>query len=229
MQYKAIYVKLGKLFFPTKGGAQKYISSFITNHEVGYIFNEEEFQWCAELFNNEYHKIRNPKQFRIATTGFRRNTIEVVLENGETMQPSYKKALLYYDKIETEIMERNEHRRLVVSAFRGAISDQILDFINEQFREVDGIECEKTGDLLTLKERNFHVDHNYNFEGKKFHQIYKGFMQENNLKVTDIELIDKMGSQCEIKDEGIRDKWLNYHKQNCSLRIIHKRANLREL
>jgi hypothetical protein len=114
-------------------------------------------------------------------------------------------------------------RRDVFSALRFAVSEQVISFQTAAFLSDSLLICPYTGEELT--EGNSHVDH---APPNTFFVLATRWMGENNLSVADIPLVDNADNQWvrQMRDTAQASSWSEFHRDNASLRIISRPANL---
>lgn len=111
----------------------------------------------------------------------------------------------------------------IKSAFRHEIVAQILEFKNEFFGSCTCRTCEITGDAITPQ--NCHVDHQ---QPKTFDWLADKFIKENNLEPESIGLMGHEDGRVfeELSDRELGYRWAEFHRANCSLRVVSAKANL---
>jgi hypothetical protein len=112
-------------------------------------------------------------------------------------------------------------RQAVHAAFRVAVRPQINAFRTAYFSGEPEPRCALTGERLAMGPEA-HVDH----ESPTFVELADKFIELHG-SVDDIELVacpDGIGRQ--LCDPELEARWLDFHEQNASLRVVSKTANL---
>jgi len=100
----------------------------------------------------------------------------------------------------------------VCQAARYEISDQILDF-----RVQPSFLCELCNESITAGIDVVHVDHI-----KPFDELFKLFMKTLSITYDDIDTENRL-----FIDRKLASQWSYFHKEQATLRIVHKTCNLK--
>lgn len=139
------------------------------------------------------------------------------LELGNQQQPISKSRIvefIYPTKSRTK--KKNTYVSEVRKSMRFLIKDQIITFRkNAKFPRV----CPITNSTIK-KGQKVDVDHFF----KPFIQIADEFLQNKNLKYTDIKLEGPSTAKV-FKDKQLQEEWQTYHKENAHLAILLSSTN----
>jgi hypothetical protein len=103
----------------------------------------------------------------------------------------------------------------ISNAARYEISSQIHDYHDNGDCSI----CELCKNDMS-RYNILHVDHI-----KKFEDLFLDFLTIKNITYSDIQIKD-LGVKSEFKDRDLAKEWFDFHKQNATLRLVHKKCNL---
>jgi hypothetical protein len=213
-------VTLGGKVFETKTQVTEYIKDIIANHPLGPLSGEA-LAVVGELFSFhpdsetkigpgiERIDLRLNRNFSGTAKGF-----WIVRVDGTETDISYKKCL------DSERAYRNQFNH----ACRFAVKEHINAFKLEFFRVAVKPTCALTGDPITPE--NSHVDH---IPPYTFKRIVESFIVLNalNVDVPGVCLSGVDGLMIpSFVDPVLRDKFVQYHNNLASLRVISAAANV---
>lgn len=115
------------------------------------------------------------------------------------------------------------HKRTVNDSFRTIIRDQMEEFKRSKIAPDGYGKCELSGGRFLSKD--LVVDHYVPFS-----HLLNSFMKENKLKYEDIKIDYDAPNFYEHKplaDKQITEKFIEYHRKNAVLCLIHKELNAR--
>lgn len=113
-------------------------------------------------------------------------------------------------------------RKSCNEAFRHSIQPEI-DNLRNQFKV--GIRCSISGEEI-LDKKDLHIDH-HNLE---FKDIVKNFLRDHNLTYREVYgRIEKVGTGWEISSKILKDKFIEYHNDNTTLRYTLSKYNLSKI
>jgi len=114
----------------------------------------------------------------------------------------------------------NYHINDVLEVLRMAIRPQIYEYKDSQVNDGKAV-CALSG--IEFDEEQLHVDHFY-----PFRKLVDDFLKSRNLTFFDIEIDhhDNGDGYSTIKDKALLDDFLDYHRKNAKLSLIHKKINI---
>ena len=103
----------------------------------------------------------------------------------------------------------------ISNAARYEISSQIHNFHDNGDCSI----CEICKNDM-IRHKGLHVDHI-----KPFENVFFDFLEQKNITYSDIQTED-LGVESQFKNRIIALDWFNFHKENSTLRLVHKKCNL---
>jgi hypothetical protein len=103
----------------------------------------------------------------------------------------------------------------ISNAARYEIASQIHEFHDNGDCHI----CNLCNRMMVRHDR-LHVDHI-----KPFDELFSIFLALNNITYSNIETED-LGVESQFKDRLLAIEWFKFHKENASLRLVHKKCNL---
>lgn len=104
----------------------------------------------------------------------------------------------------------------ISNAARYEISDQIHSYHDRGECNL----CDICGKIM-IRGNKLHVDHIIPFE-----KIFLDFLESSKITYSNISVKD-IGVETEFNDRDFAHNWKEFHKNNATLRIVHKECNLR--
>lgn len=218
-------IEIADKIFGSKKEAEEFIKSILHKYNIGDELNTDDFEFIYGLLemhpDNVSKKgigIRTIKINKDKVWGTTRCFYLIRIDNTET-DFSYKKCL-------TPSIHKDPKKNFRASG-RSAIWEQIINFSNQQFLQLDNnekIKCELTGVLLNKNQ--VAVDHTPPIT---FDKIVDDFIKDRNLDIITIEYVGFNDNEFrrEFKDKSIKDDFSRYHKQVAKLRLIDRIENLK--
>ena len=149
------------------------------------------------------------------------------MNNGKTRQFWLRRT----DGTETDFsylrcINRQSKRQDFYEACRRTVADQIISFRNQYFRNNPNAVCPVTG--TSLSPNNCHVDH---CEPQTFKRLADEFLDKYEIDLKKVKLSSGIDGELssQFVDQGLADRWAQYHRKHAALRVIGKEANLKRL
>ena len=134
--------------------------------------------------------------------------IWIVRNDGSEEDISWVKALKPEGKADA--------KEVVSSAARYEIFPQVHEVHNSAVATT----CEICGEEM-VRGVSLHVDHLYEFK-----RLFADFLKVSQLQYSDIAVED-LGLAVRFMDRDLASVWTHFHKENATLRLVHKECNLR--
>lgn len=152
---------------------------------------------------------------------YRQKTLYIKTKDKEEDSVSWKTCV---DNILDKYDAKKSYITAVLSAFRIATFDEVRRaFFNNNTRDDSAI-CEYCKETCYSKHLNkppaIHIDHHL----LSFHEIVSTFMSDNSLTAPDVD-IKYVGLESHIKDELLKQKWIQYHNSVVTYRILCSSCN----
>ena len=218
---------VGDKFFNTQKELREHIRSILYRYRDFENLNDEDFEFMCEILNRHPdidRKIKaGIKSIHAETNQDWNNTRSFFINrvDGTKTDFSFEKCIKGVDK--------DKYLNLFKTAARNAIKDQILDFRNAFFAEYADnngyIICPIEG--IKINNEQAHVDH---IPPHTFDSIVNDFTSEEKIDLTKIQYygFGDCESKKEFKDEELERKFALYHKKRAKLRVLSKKAHLKQ-
>lgn len=198
--------------FPTKAALTKHVSAMLGKGVV----TDDDHTFLLDLI--ERHPDRDIKvgcgiaRFFVAASGQGTNCFWLERLDGSTTDFSFKSCIT-----------APSHESDVRQALRGLITGQVIAFRDSAFMMTETVPCAITG--VPVASPNAHVDHR---PPKTFLALIRAFLASESVRINDVGVegtVDGVTSRT-LLDVALAERWCRYHRENCDLQIVTKRANL---
>lgn len=123
-----------------------------------------------------------------------------------------------------ECIQATPHDRKVIAAMRAAVEPDTIAFKQAAFDAAGGlVRCPDTGALLSFT--TAHVDHKAPLT---FDKLVRAFLCTEGFQFDEIALVPSGDNQYQdqLADDGIRQRWIAYHRSHAELEVVSMTANL---
>ena len=218
MKYKDFFIH-GK-YFPTKAVLQNKIRTIRDSYADGESLSNDDFEFMSEVLEGhpEYKtKVGGGlKSMFVSTNPLYRNTrcFWLVRIDGSSTDFSF-----------VECLTPTLHKKKFFRALRTAIEPITMEFKKQFFaKRTEPYYCPYTGE--ELHEIGSHVDHK---APNTFQELVEKFIREYAIDVDCIQIggdVEDNTYQNTLVDDGLRQKWIDFHNAHAELQIISRTANL---
>ena len=209
-------VTIHHIEFNSKTKAQEYAKEILNKYSYNDILNDTDFEFMKSYFKHFHYEWERKngvgiELIFIKKSNWGNNEFWIQRKDGSTTDISY-----ILKKI-----EKPDYKYWLELAFRNVISEDILLFKSEIFRDKKYIICEITNEKLTQDEVD--IDH----YGTPFKSIFDEFVALKELQIDTSMFIESQDQQVipQLIDSNLREEFRLYHQQICKLRAISKYAN----
>lgn len=122
-----------------------------------------------------------------------------------------------------ECVTPSSHEKKVKKAFRNAIQNQLLEFKQNFFDNVDAPICPVTGHVMEFT--GSHVDH---VHPRTFERLLLDFLNAQKIRINSVVLDDHGDNQYfdDLADKNLAHQWQMFHQSQARLEVISQVANL---
>lgn len=143
---------------------------------------------------------------------YRCKHLMVMTSNGNEKSMSYK-------TLSSPCRRMSRARQFRQNAFRSEINSHIIEYRRQTFNNSKYIVCGITGKALAPWQS--HIDHVV-----PFCSLVERFLQQEGIdNLVDVRYM-YVNRQLRLRDRGMAERWKEFHKTNCVLRVVSIEANL---
>lgn len=203
-----------ELGIPTKAKVEDKIRSIVRSTLPNRPIDEISSEFLKKVLSHHYHyrekcgvglrhlEVRTNPSWNGPTQG-----IWIIRDDGTEVDISWVTALMPGGRPSIEQDIRN--------AARYEVSEQIHEFHDTG----ECSTCELCHTSMT-RHNGLHVDHI-----KPFKDLFSEFIENRGITYSEIQTED-LGVESQFKDRPLAREWYIFHKENATLRLVHKQCNL---
>jgi len=227
-------ITIGKKTYPTKKSALEFYRDILNSYDFGESLNKKDFCELIDLLN--YHlkiKYQNEENVGIKEIDSKNKTNEFILKDIRVAKYLYNTKCfeLVYDE-DTFIISyrqminqnKSSKRSIFNTVCRNLIQSDLTDLKQTYFKN-NAIEskalCQETNEMH--KWENLVIDHR---QPNTFSIIVDRFIELNDIDVNNVKYKQSELNYTIFEDENLNVKFINYHKEKATLRIVRKDLNL---
>ena len=225
-------ITIGNKTYPTKKSALEFYRDILNSYDFGESLNQNDFLNLIDLLN--YHlKIKHNNDVGIKEIDSNEKTNEFILKYIRVAKYLYNTKCfeLVYDNDTFIISYRQminqnmpSKRSVFNSVCRNLIQSDLTDLKQTYFKN-NAIEskalCQETNEMH--KWENLVVDHR---QPNTFSIIVDRFIELNDINVENIKYKQSELNYTIFEDDNLNVKFIKYHKEKATLRIVRKDLNL---
>jgi hypothetical protein len=209
-------IAIGPYYFRSKSQAKNFVRELRDRYADGELVAGEDHDFLAHLLD------RHPEREGKIGSGILGFTVATEKVFGKTRHFIVKRM----DGSHTDFsflscIDGRNPRADILQALRMAVTNQITDFANDQFRK--GVVCAIDGIRLCMG--NSHVDH---VHPVTFMNLVNHWISVRGICLEDIEVLPSTDNNivARMADKSLEQNWSDYHREKAVLRLISARANL---